>query len=588
MMNKKLSIQILGMLLLLVSMAGIAQNKYKLHAHNDYEKEFPFWEAYIHGANSIEADVFLKDEKLYVTHAEQEINDNQTLKNLYLDPISQLINNNELRELQLLVDIKSEAYSTLQSIIEAVQENPELTANKKLRIVISGNRPAPEDYIKYPEFIQFDHQSLDDLDKIDLEKVAMISKSFGSYSHWNGLGRLTETDLEKVKSVIKKAHSTGKPFRFWGAPDTKTAWSRFANQGVDFINTDDPALASAFLKDLDNRTFTLDDPISVYKPQFDYDTNSKPKNVILMIGDGNGLSQISAALIANRGELTLTQLQENGLIKTSSFDDLVTDSAAGATAMATGTKTNNRAIGTAPNGKNLKDLTEILSANGFINGIITTDKITGATPASFFAHQIERDNSDDILKDLNNSKIDFFISEGTDDFEKIKGAFVQKEITQFENFDQRTAVYLSPDKSRSENEFTKDIKKVLHALEDQDKPYFLMIEGAKIDSNGHANNTGGIINEMLDFDKAIAEVLKTADKNKNTLVVITADHETSGFGIMQGNLKDGTVEGDFLSNDHTATMVPVFSYGPQAHNFTGIFENTAIFDRILKDLEITR
>jgi len=113
-----------------------------------------------------------------------------------------------------------------------------------------------------------------------------------------------------------------------------------------------------------------------------------------------------------------------------------------------------------------------------------------------------------------------------------------------------------------------------------------MVEGAKIDSNGHTNNIKGIVTEMLDFDQAVRAALMEADKNKNTLVIITADHETSGLGIMQGSLENGEVEAGFLSNDHTASMVPIFAYGPQSQHFTGVFENTEIFHKIMKALEI--
>ncbi|HBU78514.1 MAG TPA: alkaline phosphatase, partial [Muricauda sp.] len=116
-------------------------------------------------------------------------------------------------------------------------------------------------------------------------------------------------------------------------------------------------------------------------------------------------------------------------------------------------------------------------------------------------------------------------------------------------------------------------------------PFFLMVEGAQIDNGGHSNSTSDIILEMLDFDRAIAEAIKFADSNKNTLIIITADHETSGFGIVGGDLEKGTVQGDFLTVDHTGIMVPVFAYGPGAINFNGVYENTEIFKKILDSLK---
>ncbi|UJH92448.1 alkaline phosphatase [Antarcticibacterium sp. 1MA-6-2] len=110
------------------------------------------------------------------------------------------------------------------------------------------------------------------------------------------------------------------------------------------------------------------------------------------------------------------------------------------------------------------------------------------------------------------------------------------------------------------------------------------IEGSQIDWAGHDNNSQGIITEMIDFDQAIGAVLEFAKQDGNTLVIITADHETGGYSIVGGD--DGeNIEGIFSTDYHTGTMVPVFAYGPGAENFTGIYENTAIFDKMLKLLQ---
>ena len=582
--------KIFGLMILLSTTISLAQNSYRFHSHNDYLQDLPFWEAYTHGASSIEADVFLKNSNLYVAHNEKEIDTGRTLQELYLDPIAKLTKQDKLRELQLLIDLKSEAKPTLVKLLEVLNSYPDLKDDTNLNMVISGNRPAPENYGDYPDFIQFDHQDLHNLHEVNLDKVALISQNFGKYSKWNGLGRLTAEDLEKVEAVIYKAHQNNVKIRFWASPDTKTAWSRFAKLGVDFVNTDYPAEASEYLENLDQRTFGLKNSISIYQPTFGYDPETKPKNVILMIGDGNGLSQISSALIANNGALTITQLKDIGLLKTTAYDDLVTDSAAGGTAMATGNKTNNRAIGVGPEGEKLRNITEILGDYGFLNGIITTDNISGATPSAFYAHQSERDNTEGILEDLVQSQVNFFVSAGARDYNLIQDRFEKKDISGLVDFKNRTAIYLSeeqiPQADARENLFPDHVKSVLEELQKQERPYFLMIEGAKIDSNGHTNNIDGIVQEMIDFDKTIAEVLKAADKDQNTLVVITADHETSGFGILQGNLKNGEIEGDFLTNDHTASLVPVFAYGPQSERFTGVYENTGIYHRILEALKI--
>ncbi|KAA2218826.1 alkaline phosphatase [Maribacter flavus] len=566
------------------------QIPYKVHSHNDYHQDFPFVEAYINNASSIEVDLFLKDNTLYVTHEESNIKEDLTLASLYLEPLSELEKNGKLRNIQLLLDLKSPAGPTLKEIQKVLRKYPNLIKGDKVSFVISGNRPDPKDYVNYPDYIFFDHQNLVDLETVPMEKVAIISLSFQKYSVWNGYGRMVEEELNQVKAAITRAHAFNKPFRFWATPDTKTAWARLATLGVDFINTDQPAKAYNYLESLDSRSYK-GEVKSVYNPQYKFDPNAKPMNIILMIGDGNGLAQISAAMFANRGQLSITTIKDIGLIKTSAFDDLITDSAAGATAMATGQKTNNRAIGLGPDGEVLLNLVDIASGKGYRTGIITTDDIYGATPSSFYAHVKDRDNTDGILKDLKTSKLDFFIAGGASYIAELGKVFKPITLTEFTNLKNKTAIFLGESKMPTlemgrGDMLPKSVKKSMEVLSKDGDPFFMVVEGAQIDNGGHSNNVATIIDEMLDFDATVAEVLKFADTTGNTLVLITADHETSGFGIVGGNWEEGEVQGDFLTIDHTAIMVPLFAYGPQAQNFKGVYENSEIFSKINAVLDL--
>ncbi|MEC3966083.1 alkaline phosphatase [Flagellimonas halotolerans] len=589
-MKKRAAFLVIVGLIFFVTGKIFAQTVYKVHSHNDYAQKLPFWYAYSNGASSIEADVFLKNDSLYVTHAEDEIVKGKTFDKLYLNRLSSLEKSGELRPLQLLIDLKSEAYATLDKLEEVLKKYPSLINGGKVKFVVSGNRPKSEEYKNYPDFIWFDHQNLDEFEHMDLSKVALVSSSYKNYSVWNGYGRMTAPDLEKVKRAISLAKASGKPFRFWSTPDTKTAWARLAKLGVDFINTDQPAQAKQYLDKLDANTFTLKDTVEVYRPKYAYNTDSKPTNIILMIGDGNGLAQISSAMIANRGKLSVTGLKNIGLVKTASHDDLITDSAAGATAMATGRKTNNRAIGTGPEAEPLINLVDTVSKKGFNTAIVTTDAIYGATPSSFYAHRVERDDTPGLIEDLKSSPLDFFIAGGEKNKKNIEAVFSEQKLEHFSDFKRPTAIYLGDNKAPSlakgrGSALPESVSKALEVLQSKNNPFFLMVEGAQIDNGGHSNSTSDIIQEMLDFDQAIAEVLKFADVNKNTLVIITADHETSGFGIMGGSMEDGTVQGDFLTVDHSGIMVPLFAYGPKAENFNGVYENTEIFSKILALLE---
>ncbi|MDD7886957.1 alkaline phosphatase [Flavivirga sp. 57AJ16] len=568
----------------------------KIHSHNDYAQKVPFWTAYNCGLNSIEIDVFLKQDTLFVTHSENEISSYNTVKTLYFEPLQTIFDSKaELsQDIQLLVDIKSEAVPTLKSLIEILESYPKLINSKKLSFVISGNQPKPETFITYPSYIKFDYQSLEPLSNEDFTKVGLISLPFRKFSIWNGKGRLTREDYTRVSEVIEKAHSYKKPFRFWGCPDSKTAWKAFIDLGVDFINTDLPYEASSYIFSLKNRTSENTFFSEVYYPTFEYDKKNLPvENIILLIGDGNGLAQISAATLSNNGNLTLTQLKSIGFIKTQSADDFTTDSAAAGTAIATGEITYNRSIGMDVNRKPIENITELLFKYNYNTGIITTDNVSGATPSSFYAHQLDRDMSDDILEDLSKSKISLIIGGGSSNYSKISYNFdlaQNLEEIQF-NKSKKLAFFFSEGSvpsinSGRSNILSKATKSGLQYLKNQNKPFLLMVEGAQIDSFGHFNDISGIVKESIDFDKAITEAIKYADMNKNTLVIITADHETSGLSIPQGSLTDNMVEGDFSTNDHTGIMVPIFAYGPQSDKFTGVYNNNEIFHKIKEVLNI--
>ena len=242
--------------LLLFSVGMFAQEIQhpRVHSHNDYDQSVPFWNAYSSGANSIEADVFLKHGVLYVTHSESEIIQERTLEELYLKPLLEIYGMSkdaqavqENQNLQILIDVKSEAIPSLEALINLLRAYDGLTKNSQLRFVISGNRPKPEQYSTYPDFIWFDHQDLEPISDQAWGKVALISMSFGRFSNWNGTGSISTSDLTEIERVIKIAHGYDKPFRFWGTPDSRLAWETFSTLGVDFINTDLPSQCVEFV-----------------------------------------------------------------------------------------------------------------------------------------------------------------------------------------------------------------------------------------------------------------------------------------------------------------------------------------------------
>lgn len=229
--------------------------KLGIHSHNDYEQDIPFWTAYKNGLNSIEIDLFLKNDSLYVTHSESEIIADRTIEHLYLNSLSKVASSQLgiKKKLQILIDIKSESHTTLNRLIKTLNYYPEIIGKENISIVISGNRPIPKKYVDYPDFIYFDYQSLYPIENEKIwKKIALISLNFKKYSSWNGVEDMSVEDFKKLDSLVKMAHYYKKPLRFWGTPDNKIAWEVFKELGVDYINTDKPIQVSTYFNELTN------------------------------------------------------------------------------------------------------------------------------------------------------------------------------------------------------------------------------------------------------------------------------------------------------------------------------------------------
>lgn len=224
----------------------------QIHSHNDYLQKVPFWTAFDGKAHSIEVDVFLRNDSLFVTHQESEIISGKTIEALYLKPLVKAVSSDsEDKEFQLLIDIKSDALTTLDRLMIVLEDYKELTQNERIALVISGNRPPPQEYVRYPEHILFDHQGLDDLLDPELwKKVAVISLPFYKHSKWDGKSAISDSDYAEMKEIVEKAHSYNKPFRFWATPDTELAWKTLSQMGIDFVNTDKPAECAEYIEKL--------------------------------------------------------------------------------------------------------------------------------------------------------------------------------------------------------------------------------------------------------------------------------------------------------------------------------------------------
>lgn len=596
------------LLLLLSAYAGCRAQGYTsaaIFAHNDYTQPVPFYNAYAQEAGYIEADVFLVQGKLLVAHTDKEIDPRKTLEGLYLKPLSEQMGKNKgtaygdaKKSLMLMIDLKSEGLTTLRQLVIELRKYPKLIAAQTLQITVSGNMPEPTRWKEFPAFIHFDGRPGIPYTADQLKRVALISTGFTDHVKWNGKGTLTGPDRLKLEALLKEAHDKGKKLRLWATPDFNNAWLVLMELKADIINTDHVTELTGFIKNLSRNTYVNNTPNPLYKPKFPIWKNFNPRNVILLIGDGTGLAQWYTGYTANHGQLNLFQLHDIGFSITPSSDSYITDSAAGATAFATGRKTNNRFISVDSTGKPLTTIIEKLKPAGFHTALISAGDMTDATPACFYAHQPERSMSEPIAADFMTTSTDIFIGGGVPAFTRRKdgrnlltelaaqGYAVSTRFAALDSLRGSKLVVLDDSavvsKLHGRGDFLpKSLRKTLDVFAQDHKPFFVMAEAAQIDWGGHQNDIAYVASEVLDFDRAIGEAMKFVDENRETLLIVTADHETGGLSLLGGDISQGRVLGNFSTNDHTAIMVPVFAYGPGAEWFRGVYQNTALFEKML-------
>lgn len=346
------------------------------------------------------------------------------------------------------------------------------------------------------------------------------------------------------------------------------------------------------------QTFTYEHPYAVEKLQTP--KGKKVKNVILMIGDGMSLMHVYTAWAANRGKLWLENAQATGLSKTWAVKKLVTDSGSGGTSLATGVKTVYHAVGVDPEGKPLTSLVDVAKELGKDAGMAVTCRLWDATPCDFCCHNIDRDKEEELVSDYPTSGVDFVFGggaqkftnrkDGRDIFKELqkKGYHVSRTLDDFFAYNKNSRIFAVPyDKDTPLPDERGDLLaraslKGISLMNQNKNGFFMMIEGSQLDDYGHFNQLDLLMKETLDFDQTVGEVMKWAAKDGETLVVVTADHETGGLTLVNGNKDEGRVECCFSTKGHSGAMVPVYAFGPGAENFTGIFENTDVFKKIKK------
>jgi alkaline phosphatase len=296
-----------------------------------------------------------------------------------------------------------------------------------------------------------------------------------------------------------------------------------------------------------------------------------------------------------------------GLVNTDSANQLVTESAAAATALATGYKTNNRAISVSVDKEPLKTLFEYAKELGKSIGVVVTKSVTHATPAAFMAHAEDRRQHADIAEQIVNSDIDVLIGGGWAYFVPTtnEGSERKDHKNLLSTLETRMPVVLADDKLAAHTEtrklaallalkslpkatdrdysLTRLIQIAIHILSKNRNGFVLMVEGSQIDTAAHDHDQQYLIAELIDFDDAVGAGLDFAQKNRHTLILVTADHETGGLAVHDRSIKNRQVASTtFTTTGHTATMVPLFAYGPGSERFNGIQDNARVGQTLIE------
>ncbi|MCM3176436.1 alkaline phosphatase [Cytobacillus horneckiae] len=390
----------------------------------------------------------------------------------------------------------------------------------------------------------------------------------------------------------------------------------------------------------------------------------KAKNVIFMIPDGYSTSY-ATNYRWYKGEETVLDSMLVGMQRTYSANSKVTDSAAAGTAMATGVKTNNGMISTSPDGKELETVLEAAEKNGKSSGLVATSTITHATPAVFASHVASRADEAEIAPQLLDNDVDVILGGGKNYFPETllndakkdgyKYVSNKNELKNTKKTNKLIGLFadegMAPELDRDETNqpsLADMTKSALDVLKRDKNGFFLMVEGSQIDWAGHDNDAAWAMKDSEAFEDAVAEAVKFAKKDGNTLVVVTGDHDTGGMsvgGYGKGDanpeiLRNVTATGDYMANElnkkrsnvkkvvkkytsldltndeanriklaenpsmeinkviseralvgwtstgHTGTDVPLYAYGPGSDLFAGLHENTDLPVMIAKAMKV--
>jgi alkaline phosphatase len=366
----------------------------------------------------------------------------------------------------------------------------------------------------------------------------------------------------------------------------------------------------------------LSDPLSLTQEQYPITKNTDPIYIIVFIGDGMGAEHRKAAQwvqVGFDGSLNMDRLPIHGWSQTASSNALITDSAAGATAIATGIRTNNGMIAVSPDLVELKTVLEYAQEWGLATGLVSTVQISHATPAAFASHVPNRTMMNEIALQLLENHVNVLLGGGEDEFlpygfsgcfpqpgERLDGRNLLDEAaaigyTTICSEEQLTALNIEEtfnliglfgdeEMQRSYRPSLADMTSTaIEVLKNDPQGFFLMVEGGQIDWASHNNDSLNAVQDTIDFDEAVSVGIDFVNSQPHATLIVTADHETGGMSLHLSSTGDPSEEGPFLSKEgvpfyvnwattgHTAVNVPITAMGEGGILLDTTIPNTQIF-----------
>jgi alkaline phosphatase len=333
------------------------------------------------------------------------------------------------------------------------------------------------------------------------------------------------------------------------------------------------------------------------------------RNVVLFIGDGMGLGQVSAAsdLLEYPGSTpAMIDTPHVALVRSWVADNLAPDSASSGTALATGFKTRKKAVGVLEDGRVVRNLFEVARDHGRATGVITTSGVVDATPATFTVHVEWRDDYHEIFEKILASGTDLLIGGDWTHFSKARknpayldllaraeelghehGYQVIRDPNSIDTAELPLLALFPPRPSGGNSHGPPLAASALRAIEllrEDPEGFLLLVECEITDEFGHLNNIEEVMKGIRELNDAVAAVLEVTGGDGETLVVVTADHDTGTLAIVEGDYEEGRVTVRWATGDHSTQWLPLFAFGPGAERFTGVLDNTEVGQLIAQAL----